>query len=123
VPVDDDEAGGDPYMDLKLDPVEQNEFADGFDHFERRANGAFRIVSAGGRVSEEDKRAVALKTVDIAAEPMNHLPAAILEPSHDLAQIFGIDGLREGRRSDEVEKHHGKLAALPVQHHPVSLVA
>ena len=83
-------------MDLKLSPVEENEFAYGFNHFERCANSAFRIISAGGRVPEEGKRAIALKAVDIAAVAMNHLPAAILKPSHDFTQVFGVDGLREG---------------------------
>jgi hypothetical protein len=70
----------------------------------------------GARVAEIDEDAVAHVLGDKAVIMPDRVTAAALIRRDHIAQIFRVHPGGERRRSDQIAKHHGQLAALGVRH-------
>jgi hypothetical protein len=106
----DDQTGGDP------DPHVQRfgllELRHALDHRQPASYRALGVVLVGLRISEIDQNSVAHVTRDKAAKPFDRLGDATMIGAKNPAQILGIVAHRQGRRADEIAKHHGQLPAL-----------
>ena len=82
------------------------------DDVETRPHRTLGLVLMGARVAEIDEDAVAHVLRDKAVVMPDRGTAAALIRRDDIAQIFGVHPGGECRRSHQVAKHHGQLAAL-----------
>jgi hypothetical protein len=64
------------------------------------------------RVAEVDHHPVAEVLGDVSVEALGSGDADPAILADDLAQLLGVDALRQLGRADEVAEHHGELAAL-----------
>ena len=82
---------------------------------ERGAHRAFGIVFVRLRHAEICQQSVANHSGDVATVLGNLLVADIAIGSDNCEEFLGIDLLTQRRRSDDVDKCHGKLSAFGVQ--------
>ena len=82
------------------------------DDVETRPHRTLGLVLMGARVAEIDEDAVAHVLRDKAVVAPDRRAAPALIRRDDIAQIFGVHPGGECRRSHQVAKHHGQLAAL-----------
>jgi len=83
-----------------------------FDKVEPRANGTFRIVLAGHRISEICEDAVALVLSDYAAGRLDDFCRSALIGREDVTKALRIKALGERHRLHEVTEHYAKLPVL-----------
>jgi hypothetical protein len=87
------------------------------DDIETRPHRTLGLVLMGARVAEINEDAVAHVLGDKAVVAPDRRAAAVLIRRDHIAQIFGVHPGGECRRSHQVAKHHGQLAALGLGWH------
>ena len=114
--ADDHRSGGDADPHRELDPGRPRDrgiqLRHRIDDVETRPHRTLGLVLMGARVAEIDEDAVAHVLRDKAVVTPDRGTAPALIRRDDIAQIFGVHPGRECRRSHQVAKHHGQLAAL-----------
>ena len=114
--ADDHRSGGDADPHRELDPGRPGDcgiqLRHRIDDVETRPHRTLGLVLMGARVAEIDQDAVAHVLRDKAVVTPDRRAAAALKRRDDIAQIFGVHPGGERRRSHQVAKHHGQLAAL-----------
>jgi hypothetical protein len=117
--ADDHRSGGDADSHRELDPRGPRDRGIQLRHrlhdIETRPRRTLGLVLMGARVAEIDQDAVAHVFRDKAVVAPDRRAAAVLIRRDDIAQIFGVHPGRECRRSHQVAKHHGQLAALSLR--------
>ena len=73
------------------------------------------------RHAEICQQSVANHSGDVATVLGNLLVADIAIGSDNCEEFLGIDLLTQRRRSDDVDKHHGKLSAFGVQNRDLGI--
>ena len=114
--ADDHRSGGDADPHRELDPGRPADcgiqLRHRIDDVETRPHRSLGLVLMGARVAEIDEDAVAHVLRDKAVVMPDRRAAPALIRGDDIAQIFGVHPGGERRRSHQVAKHHGQLAAL-----------
>src|ERR1051326_3515524 len=77
-----------------------------------RAHGPLSVVLVRMGIAEIDQQGIPDIPRDIAVQVMNNFFAGHLIGLHDLAQLFGVELLREGGGADQVTEHHRQLPPL-----------
>ena len=85
------------------------------------ARTAFGIVFVRLRHAEICQQSVANHSGDVATVLGNLLVADIAIGSDNCEEFLGIDLFTQRRRSDDVDKHHGKLSAFGVQNRDLGI--
>ena len=98
--------------DARRERHREAEAADRVDEVEPGPDRALGIVLVRLRIAEIGQHAVAQKLGDVALEALDHPGAAVLVGAHDLAQVLGVEPGRELGGTDQIDEHHGELAAL-----------
>ena len=113
---DDDQAGVNPQADGQVDPEVPPEplvqSPNLFDDLQPGAHSPLGIILVGERMAEVDQEPIAQVLRDVPLEAADHLGADLLVGPHDLAQLLGIEPLRERGRAHQVAEHDRQLAAL-----------
>ena len=114
--ADDHRSGGDADPHRELDPGRPRDrgiqLRHRIDDVETRPHRSLGLVLMGARVAEINEDAVAHVLRDKAVVMPDRRTAPALIRRDDIAQIFGVHRGGECRRSHQVAKHHGQLAAL-----------
>ena len=114
--ADDHRSGGDADPHRELDPGRPADcgiqLRHRIDDVETRPHRTLGLVLMGARVAEIDEDAVAHVLRDKAVVAPDRRAAPALIRRDHIAQIFGVHPGGECRRSHQVAKHHGQLAAL-----------
>jgi hypothetical protein len=123
--ADDDHSGihPDPHTETDEAAIRSREllFSDNGGDRERGAHRAFGIVFVRLRHAEICQQSVANHSGDVATVLGNLLVADIAIGSDNCEEFLGIDLLTQRRRSDDVDKHHGKLSAFGVQNRDLGI--
>ena len=98
--------------DARRERHREAEAADRVDEVEPGPDRALGIVLVRLRIAEIGQHAVAQKLGDVALEALDRPGAAVLVGAHDLAQVLGVELGRELGGTDQIDEHHGELAAL-----------
>ena len=72
-----------------------------------------RVVLVRPWVPEVDHDAIAEELGDVAAMHLDGVVADTLVVREEIAQILGVETLRQSSRSDQIDEETGDLAALP----------
>ena len=110
--ADHDEAGGSGDADLELGGTAGEAALDGFGDGEAGAAGPCRIVLMRARVAEIGDDAVAGEPAHHTFALADQARADLAVAAYELAIVFGVEALREARRSDQVAEHDGEMASL-----------
>lgn len=89
--------------------------SDGFNNAEPGVHGSRCIVFMRHRPAEVDQEPIAEILGDIPVKLVNHLGGGSLIGANDLAQVFGIEQLRQLGRIRQIAKHHGELPAFGIR--------
>src|SRR5258707_1358723 len=113
----------DPHTETDEAAIRRREllFFDSGGDRERGAHRAFGIVFVRLRHAEICQQSVANHSGDVATVLGNLLVADIAIGSDYCEEFLGIDLLTQRRRSDDVDKHHGKLSAFGVQNRDLGI--
>jgi hypothetical protein len=112
--ADHDQAGSNPDPGARPRTVRQLDAADFAEDVDRRANGAFSGILESARKAEIGQDAVAHELGDETAEAADRAGGGILITADHAAKEFGIDRVRQRRRTHHVAEQHRDLAALGV---------
>jgi hypothetical protein len=82
------------------------------DDFDAGVDRSRCIVFVSMRESEVRQNAVAHVSGNEAIVARDNLARAFLIAAYDIAQVLGVERVRQLGRSHEIAKHHGELAAL-----------
>ena len=96
----------------RTDGCRRGQLGKGLRDFQPRAYGTHRIIFVSPWPTEIHHQAIAPILSDMPVVPRDDPATGTLIGFHEIAQLFGIETLRECGRSDHVAEHDGKLPAF-----------